>query len=116
VNDPEPFANNQHALIEHAVLKIIAAKIILVSFSPICERSVTPSFVKGELLRDFVECPACSAGNPWSGYQAGALRMHQEGVDYKYPTFATGGGFRRFSTAYDPRRLINTGAWFQKCV
>jgi Cdc6-like AAA superfamily ATPase len=32
------------------------------------------------------------------------------------PTFATGGGFRLFSTAYDPRRLINTGAWFQKCV
>jgi hypothetical protein len=31
-------------------------------------------------------------------------------------TFATGGGFRLFSTADDPRRLINTGEWSQKCV
>src|SRR5271165_6773925 len=31
-------------------------------------------------------------------------------------TFATGRGFRLFSTADDPRRLFNTGEWSQKCV
>jgi hypothetical protein len=55
VDDLEPFANNQHRLVERSILEVITAKVVLVSISPIRERSVPFTFFKGELLRNFVE-------------------------------------------------------------
>ena len=55
VDDLEPFANNQHRLVERSTLKVITAKVVLVSYSPIRQRSISFTFFKGELLRNFIE-------------------------------------------------------------
>src|ERR1700720_982888 len=55
VDNLEPFANNQHCLVERPILEVITAKVVLVSPSPICQRSVPFTFFKGELLRNFIE-------------------------------------------------------------
>jgi hypothetical protein len=55
VDHLEPFANNQHCLVERPILEVITAKVVLVSHSPIGQRSVSFTFFKGELLRNFIE-------------------------------------------------------------
>ena len=55
VDNLEPFANNLHRLVERSILEEITAKVVLVSLSPIRQRSVSFTFFKGELLRNFVE-------------------------------------------------------------
>ena len=55
VDNLEPFANKQHRLVERPILEVITAKIVLVSHSPIRQRSVPFTFFEGKLLRNFVE-------------------------------------------------------------
>jgi hypothetical protein len=55
VDNFEPFANKRHGLVERSILEVITAKVVLVSLSPIRQRSVPFTFFKGELLGNFVE-------------------------------------------------------------
>jgi hypothetical protein len=55
VDDLEPFTNNRHSFVERSILKVITAKVVFVSPSPICQRSVPFTFFKSELLRNLVE-------------------------------------------------------------
>ena len=54
VDHLEPFANNWHGLVKGSILEVITAKVVFVSHSPIGQRSVSFTFFKGELLRNFV--------------------------------------------------------------
>jgi hypothetical protein len=55
VDNLEPFANDRHCLVERPILEVTTTKVVLVSHSPIGQRSVPLTFFKGELLRNFIE-------------------------------------------------------------
>jgi hypothetical protein len=55
MHDPESFANERHLFVKRSILEALPTKVIPVSSPPIRQRSISFSFVVGELLGDFIE-------------------------------------------------------------
>ena len=55
MHDPESFANERHPFVKRSILEALPTEVFPVSFSPICQRSISLSFVVGEPFMDFVE-------------------------------------------------------------
>jgi hypothetical protein len=55
MHDPESFANERHLFVKRSILEALPTKAIPVSSPPIRQRSISFSFVVGELLGDFIE-------------------------------------------------------------
>jgi hypothetical protein len=55
MHDPESFANERHPFVKRSILEALPTEVFPVSFSPICQRSISFSFVVGEPFMDFVE-------------------------------------------------------------
>ena len=55
MHDPESLADERHLFVKRSILEARPTKVIPVSFPPIRQRSISFSFVVGELLGDFIE-------------------------------------------------------------